>query len=131
MPDPSHPTFRPHLNDEEFAELIQPDDESIQAVVAWLTNHGFQSHHMKWIPHKDWISLEKIPLRKVEYMLNTTYSIYQDQDGEQIVRTEEYSLPELLHPHIELIQVSIHSEALCDLILLFFDIQIGPISLLF
>ncbi|KNZ54024.1 uncharacterized protein VP01_306g1 [Puccinia sorghi] len=101
---PHHPTFRPHLNDEEFAELIQPDDESIQAVVAWLTNHGFQSHHMKWIPHKDWISLEKIPLRKVEYMLNTTYSIYQDQDGEQIVRTEEYSLPELLHPHIELIQ---------------------------
>ncbi|PLW19550.1 hypothetical protein PCANC_01563 [Puccinia coronata f. sp. avenae] len=104
MSDPAHPNFRPHLNDDEFAQLIQPHNESMQAVADWLKNHGFQSDQMKWTAHKDWVILEKVPLKKVEHMLNTTYFIYQDQGGEKMVRTEQYSLPESLHRHIELIQ---------------------------
>ncbi|WAQ81732.1 hypothetical protein PtA15_2A43 [Puccinia triticina] len=104
MSDPAHPKFRPHLNDKELAELSQPDDESIEAVEGWLKGHGFANHQMKWTAHKDWISLEKVPLKKVEYMLDTTYSVYQHHDGEHLIRTEQYSLPKNLHSHIELIQ---------------------------
>jgi tripeptidyl-peptidase-1 len=107
MSDPAHPKFRPHLNDKELAELSQPDDESIEAVVGWLKSHGFENHQINWTAHKDWISLEKVPLKKVEYMLDTTYSVYQHHDGEHLIRTEKYSLPRNLHQHIELIQVSI------------------------
>jgi tripeptidyl-peptidase-1 len=108
MSDPSHPEFRTHLNDEEFHDLIQPDDESIGAVEGWLKNHGFQTDQMKWTAHKDWISLERVPLNKVEHMLNTTYHVYRDKGGEHVIRTEKYSLPKYLHRHIDLIQVSIH-----------------------
>ncbi|KAA1136948.1 hypothetical protein PGTUg99_000233 [Puccinia graminis f. sp. tritici] len=104
MSDPSHPEFRTHLNDEEFNELIQPDDESIGAVQGWLKNHGFQNDQMKWTAHKDWISLERVPLNKVEQMLNTTYHVYRDKGGEHVIRTEKYSLPKYLHRHVDLIQ---------------------------
>ncbi|KAA1136950.1 hypothetical protein PGTUg99_000771 [Puccinia graminis f. sp. tritici] len=104
MSDPAHPKFRPHLSDKEFAELSQPDDQSIEAVVGWLKSHGFENHQIKWTAHKDWISLEKVPLKKVEYMLDTSYSVYQHHDGEHLIRTEKYSLPRNLHQHIELIQ---------------------------
>lgn len=104
MSDPSHPKFRPHLNDKELADLSQPDDESIQAVVGWLKSHGFAHHQLKWTTHNDWISLEKVPLKKVESMLDTTYSVYQHDDGEHVIRTDKYSLPRNLHQHIELIQ---------------------------
>ncbi|KAA1093930.1 hypothetical protein PGT21_003110 [Puccinia graminis f. sp. tritici] len=80
-----------HLSDKEFAELSQPDDQSIEAV--------------------DWISLEKVPLKKVEYMLDTSYSVYQHHDGEHLIRTEKYSLPRNLHQHIELIQPTTMSVA--------------------
>ncbi|KAI9613385.1 hypothetical protein H4Q26_009987 [Puccinia striiformis f. sp. tritici PST-130] len=103
--DPNHPNFRPHLNDEEFSELIKPDDETMEAVVGWLKVHGFPNGRIKWTAHKDWITLDGVPLKKVEHMLNTTYSVYQDQGGEYVIRTERYSLPKSLHRHIELIQV--------------------------
>ncbi|KAH9461787.1 hypothetical protein H4Q26_009979 [Puccinia striiformis f. sp. tritici PST-130] len=104
MSDPAHPRFRPHLSDKELAELSRPGDDSIEAVVGWLKSHGFKKHQMKWTAHQDWISLEKVPLKKVENMLNTTYSVYQHDDGEHVIRTEKYSLPTNLHCHIELIQ---------------------------
>jgi len=104
MSDPAHPEFRSHLDDEELADLSRPNDESIEAVVDWLRSHGFANSQMKWTVHKDWISLEKVPLKKVETMLDTTYSVYQHHDGEHIIRTEKYSLPRNLHRHVELIQ---------------------------
>ncbi|KNF02662.1 hypothetical protein PSTG_04259 [Puccinia striiformis f. sp. tritici PST-78] len=109
--DPNHPNFRPHLNDEEFSELIKPDDETMEAVVGWLKVHGFPNGRIKWTAHKDWITLDGVPLKKVEHMLNTTYSVYQDQGGEYVIRTERYSLPKSLHRHIELIQFgSLHKQ---------------------
>lgn len=104
MSDHFHPRFRPHLDDVEVAKLSQPEDETIQTVSAWLKGHGFKSSEMKWTPHQDWIRLEKVPLKKVEHMLDTTYSVYQHQDGEHIIRTDHYSLPKHLHRHIDLIQ---------------------------
>lgn len=105
MSDPAHPEFRSHLDDMELADLSRPNDDSIEAVVDWLRSHGFAQNQMKWTTHKDWISLEKVPLKKVETMLDTTYSVYQHHDGEHMIRTEKYSLPRNLHHHIELIQV--------------------------
>lgn len=104
MSDPAHPEFRSHLDDMELADLSRPNDDSIEAVVDWLRSHGFAQNQMKWTTHKDWISLEKVPLKKVETMLDTTYSVYQHHDGEHMIRTEKYSLPRNLHHHIELIQ---------------------------
>jgi len=104
MSDPAHPEFRSHLDDMELADLSRPTDDSIEAVIDWLRSHGFANNQMKWTAHKDWISLEKVPLKKVETMLDTTYSVYQHHDGEHIIRTEKYSLPRNLHRHIELIQ---------------------------
>lgn len=104
MSDPHHPRFRPHLDDKEIAELSRPEDESVEAVVGWLRSHGFDRDDIKWTAHKDWISLDKVPLRKVEEMLDTKYSVYQHHDGERMIRTEKYSLPSHLHRHIDLIQ---------------------------
>lgn len=104
MSDPHHPRFRPHLSDKEIAELSRPNDDSVDAVLGWLKRHGFRHDEIKWTTHKDWISLDKVPLGKVEEMLDTNYAVYQHHDGERIVRTEKYSLPSHLHRHIDLIQ---------------------------
>jgi len=104
MSDPKHPKFRPHLSDKEIAELSRPDDDSIEAVSGWLRSHGFENNQIKWTIHKDWITLDDVPLRKVENMLDTKYSVYQHHDGERVIRTENYSLPSNLHRHVDLIQ---------------------------
>lgn len=47
----------------------------------------------------------RLPLSRVEAMLDTRYYVYRHKrTDEQIVRTTSYSLPRALHSHIDLIQ---------------------------
>ena len=45
-----------------------------------------------------------VPISQAETLLNTTYSTYQHEDGSQLNRAPEWSLPEYLHDHINVVQ---------------------------
>lgn len=69
----------------------------------WLAESGIEAHELKYSPAKDWISIS-LPVNRVEDLLDAKYSVYRHEDGSEIVRTPEWSLPLHLHDHIDTIQ---------------------------
>lgn len=99
--DPSHPGYGQYLSAGEIQKLIAPSDETVQMVSSWLTKHDIMAARLS--PSKDWITAN-VPVRKVESLLNTTYSVYQHRDGLTLIRAPTWSLPQNLHDRIDLIQ---------------------------
>lgn len=102
--NPNSPQYGKYLTSREVKDLSSPSRSTLDAVTGWLLAHGFNESSLNWSHNEDWVTLEKVPVKQVEEMLNTTYHYYQHDDGETLIRTESYSLPEDLHRHIELIQ---------------------------
>ncbi|WAR52657.1 hypothetical protein PtB15_2B81 [Puccinia triticina] len=102
--DPQSSSYGQHLTFEEIKHLSAPSSSSLDAVNEWLSSHGFDESSIDWSHSKDWVTLNEVPLQKAEEMLNTTYFYYQHDDGELLLRTERYSLPEEIHSHVELVQ---------------------------
>ncbi|KAG6845431.1 hypothetical protein H0H87_009338 [Tephrocybe sp. NHM501043] len=101
--DPDHPKYGAHLSKEEVDELIAPHPDSIDAVNDWLRSHDIQDNDVIRSSAGDWLTLT-LPVHLVEKMLDTTYHVWKHDNGDSIVRTTAYSLPEHLHGHIDVIQ---------------------------
>ncbi len=99
--DPGHSRYGQHLSAEEVNALVAPAEDTLHLVTKWLREHGITEPQLS--PAKDWIHVA-IPVAKAEELLNTTYSHFKHVDGSDIVRTAEWSLPEHLHEHVDVIQ---------------------------
>ena len=97
---PGHPRFRHHLSAQDVLTFVQPSNNTIDSVKAWLENNGVP---IEFSPNRDWIITPKLPLPLVEQLLQTSYHIYRKQKLE-LVRTENWSLPLHLHSFIDIIQ---------------------------
>jgi len=102
--DPLNPSYGQHLTHEQVNQLTAPSNSTLEAINNWLTSHGLNQSTIQWSHSKDWVTLNALPLQKAEEMLDTTYFYYQHDDGEVLLRTESYSLPDELHSHVELVQ---------------------------
>lgn len=100
--DPDHHRYGQHLSVDEVHELVKPAESASQAVHDWLADHGIAGESLTYSPAKDWISVE-LPVSTVERLLQTKYSTFMHEDGSWVVRTPEYSLPQSLHEHIDMI----------------------------
>ena len=100
---PSHHRYRQHLSKEQVDNLVRPDDEASSLVDEWLKGSGVEQGERRYNSARDWISI-RLPLSRVEELLDTKYSLYQHEDGTAMVRTTKWSLPQHLHEHISTIQ---------------------------
>ncbi|WPG97551.1 Hypothetical protein R9X50_00032800 [Acrodontium crateriforme] len=98
---PTHERYGQHLSADEIERLIAPSQNTADLVHEWLAEHGIAPD--SYSAAKDWINV-RVPVEKVEKLLNTKYSVYTHTDGTSLVRTPEWSLPEHLHEHIDVIQ---------------------------
>ncbi|KAK5114630.1 hypothetical protein LTR62_002203 [Meristemomyces frigidus] len=98
--DPTHPRYGQHLSAADVHALIAPSDETVQLVKDWLAEHDLSA---TLSPAKDWLHVS-LPVSRVEELLDTEYSIYRHTDGSALVRAPEWSLPEYLHEHIDVVQ---------------------------
>ncbi|OJT09515.1 Tripeptidyl-peptidase sed3 [Trametes pubescens] len=102
--DPFHDRYGQHLSKEEVESLVTPEPESVHLVNEWLASHGLYEDSLSRSPAKDWV-LVKVPVTLAEEMLKTEYHVWtHDASGESVVRTTEYSIPEHLDDHVELVQ---------------------------
>lgn len=101
--DPDHQSYGQHLKAQDVHKLIEPSDETFDQVHEWLADYGVDKSQLGYSPAKDWITVT-LPVADIEQMLNTKYSIYRHDDGSELVRTPEWSLPLHLHDHIDTIQ---------------------------
>jgi tripeptidyl-peptidase-1 len=84
-------------------DLVKPTDDALELVHEWLFDFGIEASDLSYSPAKDWIKVT-LPVDEVETLLDTEYSIFENEDGGQIVRTPKWSLPKHLHEHIDVIQ---------------------------
>ncbi|KAF2101914.1 subtilisin-like protein [Rhizodiscina lignyota] len=101
--DPSHVRYGQHLSQWDVTRLIKPSTETLDLVHAWLADHGYGAERLTYSAAKDRLKIT-LPISAVEKMLQTKYSIYRHEDGTQIMRAPEWSLPACLHEHIPTIQ---------------------------
>jgi tripeptidyl-peptidase-1 len=99
--DPLHPRYGQHLTKQELHDLVRPSQESIVNVEAWLSDHGLTNY--EYNSAKNWISAS-ITIDQVEHMLDAVYALYEHYDGTILPRTMEWSLPQHLIDHVEVIQ---------------------------
>ncbi|KAA1473406.1 tripeptidyl peptidase A [Dentipellis sp. KUC8613] len=102
--DPDHARYGEHLSKAEVEALLAPHEDSVSAVESWLAEHGVPAGARTHSPAGDWVKIS-VPVALAEKMLNTEYHVWKHTaDGTTVLRTTHYSLPEALHPHVELIQ---------------------------
>ncbi|ROW06672.1 hypothetical protein VPNG_06738 [Cytospora leucostoma] len=101
--DPDHHRYGHHLKAEEVHKLLEPADETYDLVHEWLAEYGIDRSQLDYSPARDWITVS-LPVSDVEELLDTKYSVYRHDDGDELVRTPEWSLPLHLHDHIDTIQ---------------------------
>ncbi|KAF2704980.1 subtilisin-like protein [Pleomassaria siparia CBS 279.74] len=99
--DPAHPRYGKHLSPEDVDELVKPKKESSDLVHEWLAENGIQD--LSYSSAKDWI-IVRLPVERVESLLDTEYHNYQHADGHVVARTTRWSLPRHLHAHIDTVQ---------------------------
>ncbi|CZR65886.1 related to tripeptidyl-peptidase I [Phialocephala subalpina] len=68
-----------------------------------LEANGIQTADLEYSPAKDWLKIS-LPVKNIESLLDTKYSVFQHEEGDFLVRTLEWSLPLHLHEHIEVTQ---------------------------
>jgi len=98
--DPDHHRYGEHLTIEEVEDITRPSDDTQSAVSAWLAEHGLTG---AFNSGKDFVHLV-IPIEKAEELLQTSYSTFEHADGTRISRAPEWSLPQHLHEHIDVVQ---------------------------
>ena len=101
--DPVHERYGQHLSTEDVHRHTAPSEKSLKAVHAWLEENNISLDRLSYSAAKDWVTV-RLPVSAVEDLLDTEYHVYEDAEGEQVIRTPHYSLPLALHEHIDLIQ---------------------------
>ncbi|GJJ07162.1 hypothetical protein Clacol_001362 [Clathrus columnatus] len=101
--DPKSPRYGHHLSLQEVQSLLKPTNDTLYAVDNWLEMHEFDTTTLERSPTFDWIKVETT-IRKAEEMLNTKYHVWKNiNTNETLVRATQWSLPDFVHEHIDLI----------------------------
>ncbi|KAN0115995.1 Peptidase S8/S53 domain containing protein [Russula decolorans] len=106
--DPKNARYGQHLLKEQVTEFVRPDRRSVEAVDTWLAEYGITGDdRVRRSVAGDWVTI-LVPVAVAEEMLDTEFHLWKNvrdgEDGDLFVRTTQYSLPEHLHAHIELVQ---------------------------
>lgn len=97
-------SYGKHLTNAEADALVAPHPDSREAVRSWIGYHSINAddvtHHFAG---GEWIIL-RVTVAQAERMLNAKYNIYYNPaSSERVVRTMDYSLPRILHSHVDLV----------------------------
>ncbi|KZV63258.1 tripeptidyl peptidase A [Peniophora sp. CONT] len=101
--DPSHARYGQHLTKGEVETLVAPHADSLATVTGWLKEHGLEGDDLRLSAAQDWVTV-RVPVALAEAMLDTKFHVWEHSSGDStLVRTTSYSLPDHVHPHIELV----------------------------
>jgi tripeptidyl-peptidase-1 len=72
--DPQHARYGQHLMKEQVEELVRPERSSVEAVDAWLAEHGIpEGESIQRSRAGDWVTIH-VPIAQAEKMLDTVSS---------------------------------------------------------
>ncbi|KAL4252873.1 tripeptidyl-peptidase II [Abortiporus biennis] len=101
--DPFHPKYGKHLSKEEVESLVAPHPETVDIVDSWLLAHGVDPETAERHNGGSWVTVT-VSVEQASRMLNATYNVYKHgQTDDYVVRTTSYSLPRVLHEHVDVV----------------------------
>ncbi|KAF5352136.1 hypothetical protein D9758_009234 [Tetrapyrgos nigripes] len=99
---PDSSLYGQHLSLEEVTTYATPSEESVNTVTQWLQGNGVTDITLSG-PFDDWISF-RVSVSKADELLDTNFENFVHiESGERLVRTLQYSIPQDLLPHIDLV----------------------------
>lgn len=99
---PGHHRYGQHMKREEIQKLLSPDKIITNRVLAWLRSENVSHRSLKI--DGNWITFQAT-ISQAEHMLNTEYFHYHHHETDStVLRTLRYSVPNDIHPHVQLIQ---------------------------
>ena len=99
---PGNPSYGQHMDRDSVYALLAPSSDASPAVLAWLASAGIAD------VYEDGASIIiSTTIRTANTLLKTTFNYYEN-DGVQKLRTTEYSVPDDLQNHIDLITPTIY-----------------------
>ena len=91
-----------HLSREQINELVRPHPETLELIRAWLVHHGVPPFSISPSHGGGWLTVTDVLVSQANQLLGASYHFYQHgETNEIIIRTVGYSLPEVLHTHIQ------------------------------
>ncbi|KAL2753756.1 hypothetical protein ACRALDRAFT_2126631 [Sodiomyces alcalophilus JCM 7366] len=97
--DPSSPEYGQYMSESEVNEFFKPRDDSFAEVIDWVAASGFQDIHLT--PQAAAINLAAT-VETADQLLGANFSWF-DVDGTRKLRTLEYTIPDRLADHVDLI----------------------------
>ena len=100
-----HRRYGAHLSKEGVAELVAPHPNTLELVHSWLAHHGVQSSSISTTLGGSWLTLIDVPVFQANNILGASYQLYRraKTNDTAILRTIRYSLPTVLHAHVQTI----------------------------
>ncbi|KAH7311834.1 peptidase S8/S53 domain-containing protein [Rhexocercosporidium sp. MPI-PUGE-AT-0058] len=100
---PGNQLYGSHLSQNVIDDMIAPKSDSSKLVLNWLDAEGL-SNHASLSGRSDAIIVDA-SITQIEKLLKATYMPFiQKETGESAVRTLEYSLPDILNGHVDMVQ---------------------------
>lgn len=95
---PSSSSYGQYLDMDSITSTFGPSDASKNAVKSWLKSSGISSYTLQG--DSVWL---KASVAQANSLLGTTFNTYTDSKGSSKIRTTQYSIPDSLKTHIDLI----------------------------
>ncbi|KAH9018855.1 subtilisin-like protein [Lactarius pseudohatsudake] len=92
------------LHEEQVAELIAPHQDTLKLVHSWLEHHRVPSSSISTSHGGGWLTITSVPVSQADELLFASYQLYRhtgENATEVILRTVSYSLPAVLHAHVQ------------------------------
>ncbi|KAF8260472.1 peptidase S8/S53 domain-containing protein [Lactarius quietus] len=100
--DPMHRKYGSYLTKEQVAELVAPHPDTLELVYSWLGHHGVPSSSISVTHGGSSLMLAGVSVSQANNLLGASYQLYnQVKTNETILRTISYSLPMVLHAHVQ------------------------------
>ncbi|KAH9017707.1 subtilisin-like protein [Lactarius pseudohatsudake] len=102
--DPEHSRYGAHLSKEQVAEVVAPHLDTLELVNSWLGHYDIPSSSISMTLGGNWLRVVGVSVSQANRILGASYQLYQHvETNDMVLRTISYSLPEVLHGHIQTI----------------------------
>ena len=99
---PGHPRYGQHMKREEVDEFLRPPAAVSDQILSWLSSENVSPSSIR--VNRNWVTFQ-VALSQAERMLKTQFFYFHNRESNSsVIRTLQYSVPRVIHPHIQLIQ---------------------------
>ncbi|KAH9174164.1 subtilisin-like protein [Lactarius sanguifluus] len=100
--DPRHTRYGMHLSKEQVSDIVAPHPDTVQLVHSWLEHHHVISSSVSVTHGDSFLTVIAVSVSQANDLLGASYQLYtHTKTNETIVRTLGYSLPAVLHGHVQ------------------------------